>query len=75
VFGAELERQLAIAMGGGVHKPRGSSGRAIVRRDTSRLGSWSQAQKLELVRLVKELHPCGAAGWEVGPLDLGFFNL
>jgi len=41
--------------------------RAAVRvvGDSSRMGSWSAAQKIELVRLVRESSPCGAADWEV----------
>ncbi len=49
---------------GGVRKVRGA-GQHSVGRDSSRMGSWSQAQKIELVRLVREHSPCGAADWEV----------
>ena len=34
-------------------------------RDSTRMGCWSAAQKVDLVRLVREHNPCGAADWEV----------
>lgn len=68
ILSAEFEPQPRLGMAGGVHKTVRAGNNHAIRRDTSRLGSWSQAQKLELVRLVRELHPCGAAGWEVNKL-------
>ncbi len=49
-----------------VHACSASAGAAHAQqRDSSRMGSWSAAQKVELVRLVREHNPCGAADWEV----------
>lgn len=36
-----------------------------MKHDSRRLGAWSDDEKEELVRLVKEMEPCGAADWEV----------
>lgn len=62
-MGAEFE---VSRRPGGVRKVRAAGPSAG--RDNSRMGSWSQAQKVELVRLVREHSPCGAADWEVNPL-------
>ena len=51
------------AMAGGVRKVRAGHS---VQRDSSRMGSWTHSQKLELVALVQDHNPCGAADWEVG---------
>ncbi len=58
------EFEVSRARPGGVRKVRAAVP-AAAGRDSSRMGSWSQAQKVELVRLVREHSPCGAADWEV----------
>ena len=52
-----------MAMVGGVRKVR--SGHSAGHRDSSRMGSWTSAQKLELIALVQDHNPCGASDWEV----------
>ncbi|CAL8463714.1 g3248 [Coccomyxa elongata] len=59
---APPEFEVSRARPGGVRKVRAAGPAAG--RDSSRMGSWSQAQKVELVRLVREHSPCGAADWE-----------
>ena len=56
-----------VAMVGGVRKVRAGHS---VQRDSSRMGSWTHAQKLELIALVQDHNPCGAADWEVASLRL-----
>ena len=51
-----------VAMVGGVRKVRAGHS---VQRDSSRMGSWTHAQKLDLIALVQDHNPCGAADWEV----------
>ncbi len=51
-----------MAMIGGVRKVR--TGHSV-QRDSSRMGSWTHVQKLELIALVQDQNPCGAADWEV----------
>ena len=53
------------AMVGGVRKVRAGHS---VQRDSSRMGSWTHSQKLELIALVQDHNPCGAADWEVSGL-------
>lgn len=60
----EMPQARRVAMVGGVRKVR-TSGHAV-QRDSSRMGSWTHAQKLELIALVQDHNPCGAADWEVG---------
>ena len=56
-----------MAMVGGVRKVR--TGHSM-QRDSSRMGSWTHAQKLELIALVQDQNPCGAADWEVRNLSV-----
>ena len=51
-----------VSMVGGVRKVRAGHS---VQRDSSRMGSWTHNQKLELISLVQDHNPCGAADWEV----------
>ena len=59
----ELPGPRHMAMVGGVRKVR--SGHSAGHRDSSRMGSWTSAQKLELIALVQDHNPCGASDWEV----------
>ena len=59
----ELPGPRHLAMVGGVRKVR--SGHSAGHRDSSRMGSWTSAQKLELIALVQDHNPCGASDWEV----------
>ena len=70
VSGGGVRKVRASALVGGPHHAAAAAraGPSMQQqvRDSSRMGSWSAAQKLELVRLVREHNPCGAADWEVG---------
>ena len=62
---------------GGVSKVRGGQHTLVerlgykVQGNASRLGTWTDADKAELLALVAELQPCGAADWEVIADKLG----
>ncbi len=58
----EMLQPRHVAMVGGVRKVRAGHS---VQRDSSRMGSWTHTQKLELIALVQDHNPCGAADWEV----------
>ena len=61
----EMLQPRHVAMVGGVRKVRAGHS---VQRDSSRMGSWTHNQKLELIALVQDHNPCGAADWEVTSL-------
>ena len=62
---------------GGVSKVRGGQHTLVerlgykVQGNASRLGTWTDADKAELLALVAELQPCGATDWEVIADKLG----
>lgn len=62
---------------GGVSKVRGVQSALMerlnysVRGDASRLGCWTESDKEELLLMVAQLQPCGAADWEVVADKLG----
>ena len=62
---------------GGVSKVRGGQHTLVerlgykVQGNASRLGTWTEGDKAELLSLVAELQPCGATDWEVVADKLG----
>ncbi len=74
----KMDDDLAVSWGtGGVSKVRGGQHTLVerlgykVQGNASRLGTWTDADKAELLALVAELQPCGATDWEVIADKLG----
>ncbi len=77
-LGEKMGDDLAVCWGtGGVSKVRGGQHTLVerlgykVQGNASRLGTWTEGDKAELLALVAELQPCGATDWEVIADKLG----